>query len=39
MSIYSLYFNDLIVIGFSIIIFIFDDIKIVIEILNEFLRC
>lgn len=39
MSIYSLYFNDLIVIGFSIIIFIFDDIKIVIERLNEFLRC
>lgn len=39
MSIYSLYFNDLIVIGFSIIILIFDDIKIIIERLNEFLRC
>ncbi len=39
MSIYSLYFNDLIVIGFSILILIFDDIKIKIERLNEFLRC
>ncbi len=39
MSIYSLYFNDLIVIGFSILILIFDDIKIIIERLNEFLRC
>lgn len=38
MSIYSLYFNDLIVIGFSILILIFDDIKIKIERLNEFLR-
>ncbi len=28
MSIYSLYFNDLIVIGFYILILIFDDIKI-----------
>ncbi len=39
MSIYSLYSNDLIVIGFSILILIFDDIKIKIERLNEFLRC
>lgn len=39
MSIYSFYFNDLIVIGFSIIILIFDGIKIIIERLNEFLRC
>lgn len=39
MSIYSLYFNDLIVIGFSILILIFDDIKIKIGRLNEFLRC
>lgn len=39
MSIYSLYFNDLIVIGFSILILIFHDIKIKIERLNEFLRC
>lgn len=39
MSIYSLYFNDLIVIGFSILILIFDGIKIKIERLNEFLRC
>lgn len=39
MSIYSLYFNDLIVIGFSILILIFDDIKIKIERLNELLRC
>lgn len=39
MSICSLYFNDLIVIGFSILILIFDDIKIKIERLNEFLRC
>lgn len=39
MSIYSLYFNDLIVIGFSILILIFNDIKIKIERLNEFLNC
>lgn len=39
MFIYSLYFNDLIVIGFSILILIFDDIKIKIESLNEFLLC
>lgn len=39
MSIYSLYFNDLIVLGFSILILIFNDIKIKIERLNEFLRC
>lgn len=39
MSIYSLYFNDLIVIGFSILILIFNDIKIKIERLNEFLSC
>jgi hypothetical protein len=39
MSIYSLYFNDLIVLVFSILILIFNDIKIKIERLNEFLRC
>lgn len=39
MSIYSLCFNGLIVIGFSILILIFNDIKIKIERLNEFLNC
>lgn len=39
MSIYSLCFNDLIVIVFSILILIFNDIKIKIERLNEFLNC